>query len=164
MVKSRQDRGTASEFTEMKQGAFMKKQNHFVKLLGCVIMFMLIFSGCSENFSDEKEPIPTETEASERENEENQESSERENENQERSESENEEKQERSEAAESEEDWSEYFGGLHGAAVLYDPLNRQFKIYNQELAAARRSPCSTFKIISSLTALEHRLLMYFYFS
>ncbi len=32
----------------------MKKQNHFVKLLGCVIMFILIFSGCSENFSDEK--------------------------------------------------------------------------------------------------------------
>ena len=25
MVKSRQDRGTASEFTEMKQEAFMKK-------------------------------------------------------------------------------------------------------------------------------------------
>lgn len=146
----------------------MKKQNHFVKLLGCVIMFILIFSGCSENFSDEKKSAESETEAfeegkeeeqesSESENKENQKSSERENENQELSESEN-ENQELSEAAETEEDWSEYFGGLHGAAVLYDPLNRQFKIYNQELAAARRSPCSTFKIISSLTALEHGLL------
>lgn len=136
----------------------MKKQNHFVKLLGCVIMFILIFSGCSENFSDEKKSAESETEAFEEGKEEEQESSESENkENQKSSEREN-ENQELSEAAETEEDWSEYFGGLHGAAVLYDPLNRQFKIYNQELAAARRSPCSTFKIISSLTALEHGLL------
>ena len=79
MVKSRQDRGTASEFTEMKQEAFMKKQNHFVKLLGCVIMFILIFSGCSENFSDEKKSAESETEAFEEGKEEEQESSESEN-------------------------------------------------------------------------------------
>lgn len=52
-------------------------------------------------------------------------------------------------------DWSGYFNGLNGTAVIYDASNRQYTIYNEELAADRRSPCSTFKIISSLTALEH---------
>lgn len=55
-------------------------------------------------------------------------------------------------------DWSEYFGGLNGAAVLYDPSLRRFLIYNEELAATRRSPCSTFKIISSLIALENGVI------
>ena len=51
-------------------------------------------------------------------------------------------------------DWSSYFDGLNGAAVIYDPSNNKYMIYNEELANTRRSPCSTFKIISSLTALE----------
>lgn len=51
-------------------------------------------------------------------------------------------------------DWSEYFGGLNGAAVFYEADKQQYKIYNQELANERRSPCSTFKIISSLIGLE----------
>lgn len=51
-------------------------------------------------------------------------------------------------------DWSDYFDGIHGAAVLYDPTENRYQIYGQELAVTRRSPCSTFKIISSLTALE----------
>ena len=55
-------------------------------------------------------------------------------------------------------DWSEYFNGLNGTAVIYDASNRRYTIYNDELAEARRSPCSTFKIISSLTALEHGIL------
>ena len=55
-------------------------------------------------------------------------------------------------------DWSEYFNGLNGTAVIYDASNRRYTIYNDELAETRRSPCSTFKIISSLTALEHRIL------
>lgn len=53
-----------------------------------------------------------------------------------------------------EADWSEYFDGIHGAAVLYDPTENRYQIYGQELAETRRSPCSTFKIISSQTALE----------
>ncbi len=69
---------------------------------------------------------------------------------------ENEEKQETVEIVEV--DWSEYFNGLNGTAVIYDAANRQYAIYNDELAAIRRSPCSTFKIISSLTALEHGIL------
>lgn len=54
-----------------------------------------------------------------------------------------------------ETDWSGYFDGINGAAVIYDPEEKRYLIYNQELALTRRSPCSTFKIISSLTALEH---------
>lgn len=53
-----------------------------------------------------------------------------------------------------EKDWSAYFDGLSGAAVVYDPAALRFEVYNEELARTRRSPCSTFKIISSLTALE----------
>ncbi len=61
--------------------------------------------------------------------------------------------------AETEEmDWSEYFDGIQGAAVVYNPVKRQYLIYNRELAQTRRSPCSTFKIISSLTALEHGIM------
>ena len=53
-----------------------------------------------------------------------------------------------------ETDWSEYFQGLNGAAVLYDAEENRYYVYNAELAETRRSPCSTFKIISSLLALE----------
>ncbi|MDE5939978.1 MAG: class D beta-lactamase [Lachnospiraceae bacterium] len=52
-------------------------------------------------------------------------------------------------------DWSEYFNGLNGAAVVYDATNRQYTMYNADLAVDRSSPCSTFKIISSLIALEN---------
>ncbi len=55
-------------------------------------------------------------------------------------------------------DWSGYFNGLNGTAVIYDGSDRRYTIYNDELAEARRPPCSTFKIVSSLTALEHGIL------
>ena len=55
-------------------------------------------------------------------------------------------------------DWSEYFNGLNGAAVVYDATNRQYTMYNADLAVDRSSPCSTFKIISSLIALENGIL------
>lgn len=57
-----------------------------------------------------------------------------------------------------ETDWSGYFDGLDGAAVIYDPTERCCQIYNKELACTRHSPCSTFKIISSLIALEHGII------
>lgn len=57
-----------------------------------------------------------------------------------------------------EADWSNLFEGINGAAVIYDPLENEYEIYNQDLAASRRSPCSTFKIISSLTALENGVI------
>lgn len=52
-------------------------------------------------------------------------------------------------------DWSDYFEEINGAAVIYDPAENCYQIYNQELALTRRPPCSTFKIISSLIALEN---------
>ena len=55
-------------------------------------------------------------------------------------------------------DWSSYFDSINGAAVIYDPSENYYQIYNQELALTRRSPCSTFKIISSLIALENGII------
>lgn len=52
-------------------------------------------------------------------------------------------------------DWSEYFNGLNGAAVVYDVSERRYTMYHADFALVRRSPCSTFKIISSLIALEN---------
>lgn len=56
-------------------------------------------------------------------------------------------------------DWSDYFGRLNGSAVVYDAAQNQYFIYNQELAEEQRSPCSTFKIISSLIGLEHGIIV-----
>ena len=55
-------------------------------------------------------------------------------------------------------DWSEYFNGLNGTAVVYDVSNSRYTMYNRGLAVTRRPPCSTFKIISSLVALENGIL------
>ena len=55
-------------------------------------------------------------------------------------------------------DWSEYFNGLNGATVIYDAYESRYMMYNSELALTRRPPCSTFKIISSLIALENGII------
>lgn len=55
-------------------------------------------------------------------------------------------------------DWSKYFDGINGAGVIYNPTENYYQIYNSELANVRRSPCSTFKIISSTIAIEHEIL------
>ena len=55
-------------------------------------------------------------------------------------------------------DWANYFEGINGAAVIYDPTMNSYQIYNQKLALTQRSPCSTFKIISSLIALENGII------
>ena len=55
-------------------------------------------------------------------------------------------------------DWANYFDGINGAAVIYDPAQNCYQIYQQESALTRRSPCSTFKIISSLIALENGII------
>ena len=57
-----------------------------------------------------------------------------------------------------EADWSNYFKGLNGTAVVYDATNQQYTIYNRDLAFTESSPCSTFKIISSLIALENGII------
>lgn len=55
-------------------------------------------------------------------------------------------------------EWSEYFNGLNGAAVIYDVSDSRCTMYHRDLALTRRSPCSTFKIISSLAALENGIM------
>lgn len=55
-------------------------------------------------------------------------------------------------------DWADYFQGINGAAVIFDPTENCYQIYHSELALTRRSPCSTFKIISALAALEHGVI------
>ena len=40
-------------------------------------------------------------------------------------------------------DWSNYFEGLTGTAIVYDPTEKNYMIYNKELALTQRSPCST---------------------
>ena len=57
-----------------------------------------------------------------------------------------------------EADWSSYFNGLNGTAVIYDTTDQQYTIYNRDLAVTQSSPCSTFKIISSLIALENGII------
>ena len=57
-----------------------------------------------------------------------------------------------------EANWETYFDGLNGAAVIYSPLENHYQIYNQEMALTERSPCSTFKIISSLIGLERGVI------
>ena len=55
-------------------------------------------------------------------------------------------------------DWSSYFNGLNGTAVIYDAAKQKYTIYNRDLAVTRSSPCSTFKMISSLIALENGII------
>lgn len=55
-------------------------------------------------------------------------------------------------------DWSSYFQGLNGSAVMYLPGENLYMVYNEELSSTRRSPCSTFKIISSLIGMEHGVI------
>ncbi|MCI8326774.1 MAG: class D beta-lactamase [Lachnospiraceae bacterium] len=55
-------------------------------------------------------------------------------------------------------DWSKYFNDLNGAAVFYDVSEKKHMIYNKELAFTQNSPCSTFKIVSSLIALEKGMI------
>ena len=56
-------------------------------------------------------------------------------------------------------DWSKYFNGLNGTAVIYDASDRRYTMYNSDLALTRRPPCSTFKIISSLIGLENGIII-----
>lgn len=63
------------------------------------------------------------------------------------------------EAPEIEEaDWSGYLQGFCGTAVIYDEPAGRMLACGKELAQTKRSPCSTFKVVSSLIALESGIL------
>jgi len=55
-------------------------------------------------------------------------------------------------------DLSAHFGGIKGSFVLYDMENDRYHIYNKELSQQRVSPDSTYKIYSSLFALEEQVI------
>lgn len=131
----------------------MKKRNNYFKLGYCIFVCAILLMSCSKERSTEErtvvEDVKEEVEDEKKERQE--------------MESGNVSLGENTEdmAVETEiahADWSEYFNGLDGTAVIYDVSNRRYTIYNDELAEIRRSPCSTFKIISSLTALEQGIL------
>lgn len=126
----------------------MKKGSYFVKLIGCGMIGILILSGCegkdraktekTENIEEQgitgnetiKQNIIAGTFSEEMP----------------------------AEPETAEADWSDYFDGFNGAAVVYDVPSSRFTVFNSDLALTRRSPCSTFKIISSLIALENGII------
>ena len=123
----------------------MKKRNNYFKVVCWVFVYVFILTGCSNNRSTE-EKIFMEDEKEELEEEimEEMESSIV------SIEDDTEDVIENigMEPDVVDVDWSEYFNGMNGAAVVYT-------MYNGDSALIRSSPCSTFKIISSLIALEN---------
>ena len=55
-------------------------------------------------------------------------------------------------------DLASYFGNRKGSAVFYNPNSRVYEVYNLNAANIQRSPCSTFKIASTLAALEYGII------
>lgn len=55
-------------------------------------------------------------------------------------------------------DFSSFFAGQEGSAVLYDMGTDTWEIYNEPLAEKRVSPNSTYKIYSALFALEQQYI------
>lgn len=55
-------------------------------------------------------------------------------------------------------DLSDIFEGYDGSFVLYDAAEDSWQIYNEEYAAARISPASTYKIYSALFGLESGII------
>ncbi len=56
-------------------------------------------------------------------------------------------------------DYSEYFQGISGCAVIYDGLSNTYLLYNKEECETEVSPLSTFKIVSALAGLENDVLV-----
>ncbi len=132
----------------------MKKTIYFLKLICFAIIYLFIFASCSNNQNqEEKQEILNNKEEKEStliESEKTKETNDYFNKTIIETTS--------SEPEIVEIDWAKYFNGFHGTAVLYDVSNKQYLIFQPELALIQRSPCSTFKIISSLIALEKKII------
>lgn len=124
----------------------MKKRNDYLKFGYGLLIGGFLLTGCSNRRSVELEMV-ADTEKSAEEFTENMTVKESET-----------EKELELEPKMIEADWSEYFDGLNGTAVIYNASAREYTLYNRDLALTRSSPCSTFKIISSLIALENEIL------
>lgn len=55
-------------------------------------------------------------------------------------------------------DYSNCFDGIEGGAVFFNSHSNVYNIYNEELYNQPSSPCSTFKIISTLMGLEEGII------
>lgn len=55
-------------------------------------------------------------------------------------------------------DYSEYFQGISGCAVIYDESANTYSLYDKEKCETEVSPLSTFKIVSALAGLENNVL------
>jgi len=110
----------------------MKKRSFFVKVISCIMICTFFLTGCRDKYGEQKQETTIVKETTP--------------------------EQEALEPQIIETDWSQYFDGLNGAAVIYDASALTFHIYNTALATTRRSPCSTFKIVSSLIALENGII------
>lgn len=128
---------------QKKAEIIMKKRNNLLTIMLILLVCAVMLTGCIGNHSSEEKQEPSTTQVIDNPVEEETESS-----------------------AETidvtpeivEADWSNYFNGLNGTAVVYDATNQQYTIYNRDLAVTESSPCSTFKIISSLIALENGII------
>ena len=128
---------------QKKAEIIMKKRNNLLTIMLILLVCAVMLTGCIGNHSSEEKQEPATTQVIDNSVEEETESS-----------------------AETidvtpeivEADWSNYFKGLNGTAVVYDATNQQYTIYNRDLAVTQSSPCSTFKIISSLIALENGII------
>lgn len=128
---------------QKKAEIIIKKRNNLLTIMLILLVCAVMLTGCIGNHSSEEKQEPATTQVIDNSVEEETESS-----------------------AETidvtpeivEADWSNYFKGLNGTAVVYDATNQQYTIYNRDLAFTESSPCSTFKIISSLIALENGII------
>lgn len=144
----------------------MRKSDKIYKIFSCVfLLIILILAGCSKQSTGpyDMQPVQESDDIRQEEDLPEKELSAKESSTgglgtEETSAEEIGEREEAVEPTIMEVDWSDYFDGINGAAVIYDPAENSFRIYNQELALTRRSPCSTFKIISSLIALEKGII------
>lgn len=55
-------------------------------------------------------------------------------------------------------DLSDKFRGINGCAVIYDPSNDKYSLYNSSLCEQKVSPYSTFKIVSTLAGLNNEVI------
>jgi len=55
-------------------------------------------------------------------------------------------------------DFSDCFNGVNGSAVFYNIEHDEYRLYNEQACDVQHSPCSTFKIITTLLGLENGII------
>ena len=55
-------------------------------------------------------------------------------------------------------DFEDCFDGFNGCAVIYNVKKNEFNFYNKEMCEIQTTPCSTFKIISTLMGLQNDVI------